>query len=83
MSADSDTAEIFTEAKAWAKARRDHYAVNCPRCNEVQPKRQPTRLMPAQRCKVDGYRDPRPRLAVDGLGFGAFVRAAGIVIDRP
>ena len=30
------------------------------RLEEIQPKRIPTRLLPGQKCKVCGYKDPRP-----------------------
>lgn len=35
---------------------------DCPRCALVRPKTFPSILLPRQRCKVDDYRDPRPRL---------------------
>ena len=41
--------------------RRDRLGVPCPQCRVKQPKRTPTILLPGQRCKVDGYRDPRKR----------------------
>lgn len=51
------------------KALRDHktrlrigYGVVCPQCAKVRPKAQPSILLPQQRCRVDGYRDPRPEL---------------------
>ena len=45
---------------ARAKARAEH-GVACPACAEKRPKAQPSILLPGQRCKVDGYRDPRER----------------------
>lgn len=41
---------------------RERFGVDCPNCRLKQPKRTPSILLPGQRCKVDGYRDPRPRL---------------------
>ena len=38
---------------------RETLGVNCPRCPS---NRNPTILIPQQRCKVDGYIDPRPML---------------------
>ena len=31
-----------------------------PRCKVVRPRAHPSILLPQQRCRVDGYRDPRP-----------------------
>ena len=53
--------DIFNEWKAHKKELRATLGVPCPMCNVKQPKREPTILLPGQRCKVDGYRDPRPR----------------------
>jgi DNA repair exonuclease SbcCD ATPase subunit len=50
---------VATEAR---RERRAVYGVDCPGCRKVQPKRTPTVLMPQQRCKVCGYRDPRPSI---------------------
>jgi hypothetical protein len=46
--------------KAKREARAAH-GVPCPKCAEVRPKACPSILLPEQRCKVDGYRDPRKR----------------------
>lgn len=57
-----DMGELFNDLKEERrKLRRDH-GVNCPMCNIKEPKRTPSILLPGQRCKVDGYRDPRPRV---------------------
>jgi len=53
-----DDFKAFKDAK---RAIRDKYGVACPQCAKVRPKAQPSILLPQQRCKVDGYRDPRPR----------------------
>jgi hypothetical protein len=58
----SDIGDDFKALKDHNKALRQKYGVNCPRCSQVRPKAHPTILMPQQRCKVDGYRDPRPEL---------------------
>lgn len=42
------------------KARRAAFGVNCPMCKVRRPKAHPTILLHQQRCRVDGYRDPRP-----------------------
>ncbi len=56
----SDMIDMFRELKAYRKMERERLGVNCPKCAEVRPKAHPSKLMPGQRCKVDGYRDPRP-----------------------
>ena len=61
-----DVGDYWNEAKAERRERRARLGVECPKCRELQPKRDPTVLLPGQRCKVDGYRDPRPR--EDGEG---------------
>jgi hypothetical protein len=57
-----DMGELFNALRDERRALRAMYGVNCPECNRLQPKRTPTILLPGQRCKVDRYRDPRPRL---------------------
>lgn len=57
-----DMGEIFNDMREARRSLRSMYGVDCPHCRDKQPKRMPTLLLPAQRCKVDGYRDPRPRL---------------------
>jgi hypothetical protein len=42
------------------EARRKH-GVPCPECVRLLPKAHPSILLPAQRCKIHGYRDPRKR----------------------
>lgn len=56
----SDMKEDFQALKEFNKAKRTVYGRPCPQCNVKQPKRIPTLLQPQQRCRVDGYRDPRP-----------------------
>lgn len=54
-----DVGEYWRDHKDWLKGRRRVLGVNCPKCAEVRPKAHPSILLPGQRCKVDGYRDPR------------------------
>lgn len=56
----SDTIDDFRAMGDFKKAERKALGVNCPKCAEVRPKAHPTILLPQQRCRVDGYRDPRP-----------------------
>ena len=54
--------EFWRDVKASIKDVREKHGIECPECKRLQPKRDATILLPQQRCKVDGYRDPRPRL---------------------
>lgn len=56
-----DMGELFRDMRDYRKHLRATLGVRCPQCNVKQPKREPTLLLPGQRSKVDGYRDPRPR----------------------
>lgn len=58
----SDTIEGYKDIADHRKALRAKYGVNCPQCAVKRPKAHPTILLPQQRCRVDGYRDPRPEL---------------------
>lgn len=58
----SDTIDGYKDIANHRKALRAKYGVNCPECAKKRPKSNPTILLPQQRCKVDGYRDPRPEL---------------------
>lgn len=58
----SETAEIYKAMGDHKKALRAKYGVNCPQCAVKRPKAHPSILLPQQRCRVDGYRDPRPEL---------------------
>jgi hypothetical protein len=54
--------ELWRDLKDMRRERRARYGMPCPRCKEVRPKANATILLPGQRCKVDGYRDTRPRV---------------------
>ena len=58
----SDTIDYYKAKIAHEKALRAKYGVLCPECKVKRPKAHPTILLPQQRCRVDGYRDPRPEL---------------------
>jgi len=60
-----DVGDHFNDIREFRKEERRLYGINCPRCAEVRPKAHPSILLPGQRCKVDGYRDPRPRAALE------------------
>jgi rRNA maturation endonuclease Nob1 len=58
-----DVGDDFRAHKEHVRALKAEHGVDCPGCRKVQPKRIPTRLLPGQRCKVCGHRDPRPRIS--------------------
>lgn len=58
----SETTELYKAMGDHKKALRAKYGVNCPQCAVRRPKAHPSVLLPQQRCRVDGYRDPRPEL---------------------
>jgi len=70
-----DMGDIYNALRAERRALRTMFGVPCPRCREKQPMREPTVMLPGQRCKVDGYRDPRPRLTSEQ-------RAAAVEADH-
>ena len=51
--------DMYRDLKDWTREKRAALGVDCPNCRLKQPKRTPTILLPQQRCRVDGYRDPR------------------------
>lgn len=55
----SDTIDDFRALKEHQKERRRLLGIRCPRCASVRPKADPSILLPGQKCRVDGYRDPR------------------------
>lgn len=58
MSDYGDMCRDIREARREARAK---HGVPCPACAIHRPKAHPSILLPQQRCKVDGYRDPRQR----------------------
>lgn len=58
----SEAVEVWQAMGEHRKALRAKYGVKCPGCAKARPRAHPSILMPQQRCKVDGYRDPRPEL---------------------
>jgi hypothetical protein len=56
-----DIGDYWNDARDYRRELRSRLGVSCPRCKEVRPKACASILLPGQRCKVDGYRDPRPR----------------------
>ena len=56
-----DTGEFYNALRDRRNELRVRLDVNCPRCAMVRPRAHPSLLLPGQRCRVDGYRDPRKR----------------------
>lgn len=56
-----DMRDVFDAMKDHRKGERARKGSLCVRCVTKTPNRSPSLLMPGQRCKVDGYVDPRPR----------------------
>lgn len=56
-----DMGELFNAMREQRRELRERLGVNCPGCRVKEPKRTPSILLPQQRCKVCGYRDPRKR----------------------
>lgn len=57
-----DAIEGYQAQADHRKALRAKFGVQCPQCKVKRPRAHPTILLPQQRCRVDGYRDPRPEL---------------------
>ena len=73
----SDMGEMYRDMKEYRKALRRAFGIPCPACNALEPKRDPTILLPGQRCKVDGYKDARSRLTNEEI-----FKATGIQIQE-
>lgn len=57
-----DMGELFNDLRAHRRQLRAEHGTPCPVCREKLPKAHPSILLPGQRCRIHGYRDPRPRL---------------------
>lgn len=58
----SDVADTFNAVRDERRRLREKFGKECPRCKDVRPKAHASILLPGQTCRVDGYRDPRPRI---------------------
>ena len=58
----SDMGDDFRAMRDHKARLREKYGVDCPQCAIVRPKACASILLPQQRCRVDGYVDPRPAL---------------------
>jgi hypothetical protein len=57
----SDYGDFCREMREAKRNARSLHGVECPVCREKRPKANASILLPEQRCRVDGYRDPRTR----------------------
>lgn len=57
-----DMGEIWNDVRNYGKNLKRVFGVDCPKCTEEVPKSNPSKLLPQQRCKRDGYVDQRPML---------------------
>jgi len=64
----SDMVDTFKAMREHVRQVREKYGIACPECRIKQPNRCATILLPQQRCKVDGYVDPRPDLTDNEFG---------------
>lgn len=56
----SDYGDFCRATRELRRERRAKLGVTCPKCPTVRPKAHPSILLPRQKCRVCGYRDPRP-----------------------
>lgn len=61
----SDAIDDMKALQGHKRALRAKYGINCPQCAIKRPKAPPSKLMPQQRCCIDGYRDARPELTYE------------------
>lgn len=57
----SDYGDLCRDLRDARRDAREKFGVNCPECVRLLPKASPSILLPQQRCRIHGYRDPRPR----------------------
>jgi len=57
----SDYGDMCKDIRNAKREARFNHGVPCPACVEKLPKANPSILLPQQRCKIHGYRDPRKR----------------------
>ena len=54
-----DMGDDWKDHREYNRLKREKFGVPCPQCTTLQPKRQPTIMLPGQKCNVDGYVDRR------------------------
>lgn len=58
-----DMGEFWKDVREARREERLRLGVPCPECVRLIPRASPTILLPQQKCRIHGYRDPRPREA--------------------
>jgi hypothetical protein len=61
MGESGDYGELCRDIREARRQARAAHGVPCPVCIEKVPRAHPSILLPEQRCKIHGYRDPRQR----------------------
>jgi len=57
----SDYGDMCKDIREAKRNAGDKFGVPCPECVAKLPKANPSILLPQQRCKIHGYKDPRKR----------------------
>lgn len=57
----SDYGDLCRDLRNAKRDARAKLGVPCPECVRLLPKASPSILLPQQRCRIHGYRDPRKR----------------------
>ena len=60
-----DPMEAVRIERALTKLIRFHFALSCPICRKERPRGNPTKLLPHEQCRVDGYVDWRPAMTTE------------------
>lgn len=58
----SELGDLWRDVREHKREMRAKHGKPCPKCIQLLPKACPSILLPGQRCKIHGYRDPRPRI---------------------
>lgn len=56
-----DMGDMYREMRDHRADQRRKLGRECPQCGDVRPLANASILLPGQRCRVDGYVDPRPQ----------------------
>lgn len=56
-----DVGDYWNDHRDYKRDVRAKLGVECPECQRLRPRTNASILLPGQKCRIDGYRDPRPR----------------------
>jgi len=76
----SDYGEFCKDLREHKRKTRELFGKPCPKCQEKQPKREPTILLPRGKCKVDGYQDDRDWWSIGIELHAALEVARGLIV---